>query len=69
MREALAEARTPADVDAVVGHARAEAEACRAQLSKDFSAPDLAAAKKNTLRLTYLDKLVEDARSRRLNVA
>lgn len=69
MRESLADARTSAEVDAVVRHARAEAETSRAQLSKDFSASDLVAAKKNTLRLTYLDKLIEDARSRRLNVA
>ncbi len=69
MREALADAGTPAEVDAVVGQARAEADACRARISRDFSAPDLAAARKDTLRLTYLDKLIEDARSRRLNVA
>ena len=69
MREALAEAQAPAAVDAVVGRARAEAETCRARLSRDFAAADLAAAKKDTLRLTYLDKLIEDARARRLNVA
>jgi molecular chaperone HscB len=69
MREALAEARTPAEVDAVVGRARAESEATRATLSREFGSDDLPAATKTTLRLTYLDKLIEDARSRRLNVA
>jgi molecular chaperone HscB len=69
MRESLADARTLAEVDTVVGRARAEAEAARATLSRDFGSDDLAAAAKTTLRLTYLDKLIEDARSRRLNVA
>lgn len=69
MREALAEARTPAEVDALVGRARAEAEACRVALARLFAGGDLAAAGKATLRLTYLDKLLDDARARRLNVA
>jgi molecular chaperone HscB len=69
MREALAEARTPAEVDAVVQRARAEADAVRSTLSQNFAADDLSTARTNTLRLTYLDKLIEDARARRLNVA
>ncbi|MBM3534112.1 MAG: Fe-S protein assembly co-chaperone HscB [Alphaproteobacteria bacterium] len=69
MREALAEARKPAEVDAVVAGARRDAEAAEAQLSRDFAAEDLEAAKTTTLRLTYLDKLIDDARARRLNVA
>ena len=69
MREALAEARTPAEVDSVVSGARRDAEAATAQLSRDFASEDLEAAKKTTLRLTYLDKLIDDARARRLNVA
>lgn len=69
MREALAEARTPAEVDSVVAGARRDAEATQAQLSRDFAGDNLEAAKKTTLRLTYLDKLIEDARARRLNVA
>lgn len=69
MREALAEARTSPEVDAVVSRARAEADAVHASLSHHFAASDLAAARADTLRLTYLDKLIEDARARRLNVA
>ena len=69
MREALAEAGTAAEVDAVVAKARADADACRADLVRDFAADDLAAARTTTLRLTYLDKLIEDSRARRMNVA
>jgi molecular chaperone HscB len=69
MREALAEARTGGEVEAVVARARRDAEACRADLSRAFAAGDLDTARKDTLRLTYLDKLVEEARVRRLNVA
>ncbi len=69
MREALAEAGSIQAVDAVVAHARAEAETCRADLSRAFAEPDLKAATRDTLRLTYLTKLIDEARSRRLNVA
>lgn len=69
MREALAEARTSGEVDRVVARAKAEADAVRSALSTHFAATDLDAARTDTLRLTYLDKLVEDARARRLNVA
>jgi hypothetical protein len=69
MREALAEARSGAEVEAVVAKARADAEACRAGLAKAFAAGDLQAARQDTLRLTYLDKLIDEARARRLNVA
>jgi hypothetical protein len=41
----------------------------RSALSIHFSAGDLESARTGTLRLTYLDKLIEDARARRLNVA
>jgi molecular chaperone HscB len=69
MREALAEAGTPAEVDAVVAGARRDAEAARARLARAFADDDLEAARRTTLRLTYLDKLLDDARARRLNVA
>jgi molecular chaperone HscB len=69
MREALAEARSGAEVEAVVARARRDAESCRAGLAKAFAAGDLDAARKDTLRLTYLDKLGEEARVRRLTVA
>ena len=69
MREALAEARSAGEVDGVVARARAEADGVRAALSTHFAAADLAAARADTLRLTYLDKLIDDARARRLNVA
>jgi molecular chaperone HscB len=69
MREALAEAGTIQAVDAVVARARADAESCRHDLSRAFAAPDLKMATRDTLRLTYLTKLIDEARSRRLNVA
>jgi molecular chaperone HscB len=69
MREALAEARSSSEVDQVVARARSEADAVRSTLSTHFSAGDLKSARTDTLRLTYLDKLIEDARARRLNVA
>ena len=67
--KALAEAGSIQAVDAVVAHARAEADACRADLSRAFAESDLKAATRDTLRLTYLTKLIDEARSRRLNVA
>jgi molecular chaperone HscB len=69
MREALAEARSGAEVEAVVAKARANAESCRADLARAFAAGELETARKDTLRLTYLDKVIEEARARRLNVA
>lgn len=69
MREALAEAGTVQAVDAAVAHARAAAETCRHALSRSFAASDLKTAARDTLRLTYLTKLIDEARARRLNVA
>ena len=65
MREALAEAATPAAADAVVADARGQAERVTKELVTAFAANDLAGAARLTLRLKYLDKFVEDARERR----
>ncbi len=65
MREALAEANTPAAADAVVADACAQFERVTKDLAAAFAANDLAAAARQTLRLKYLDKFVEDARERR----
>ncbi len=65
MREALAEATTPAAADAVVADARGQAERVTKDLGVAFAANDLVAATRLTLRLKYLDKFVEDARERR----
>jgi molecular chaperone HscB len=65
MREAIAEAGTPAEVDAIVAGARSQAEQVTKELSAAFAAGDLAGAARLTLRLKYLDKFLEDARERR----
>jgi molecular chaperone HscB len=69
MREALATSSTEAEVDRLVAEARGRAESCRRDLVEAFAGGDLAAAHRLTLRFTYLTKLVDEARTRRLRVA
>lgn len=69
MREALAEAGTGDEADAVRARAEADVAACRDDLAAAFAANALDDAQKAALRLRYLEKLVEEARLRRRNLA
>ena len=63
-REALADAETPADVDAILARADAGIRECTEALSAAFGNSDLVAAAALTLRLTYLHKLDDEAAQR-----
>ncbi|HEY1722115.1 MAG TPA: Fe-S protein assembly co-chaperone HscB [Magnetospirillaceae bacterium] len=69
MREALAEAETGDEADIVRARAEADVAACRDDLATAFSANDLDDAQRLALRLRYLEKLVDEARLRRRNLA
>jgi molecular chaperone HscB len=63
-REALAEAETPGDVEAILTRARDGILDCTSGLSAAFAEGDMAAAAALTLRLTYLFKLDDEAGQR-----
>ena len=65
LRQALAEAGDEADIAAVASDAEARIEDCRKALSAAFATDDLDAASELTLRLTYLDKLLSEAKAAR----
>lgn len=65
LREALADAETPDDVDALARRASADVEGCLRALSEVFAADDLEGACRLTTRLKYLRKLVQECRLRR----
>ena len=65
MREALAEAETPAEAEALFKQAETDLAAGRAALAQAFASNDLDAAERQVLRLRYLGKLAEEARLRR----
>jgi molecular chaperone HscB len=67
-REALAEAETAADVDAIAGPAAADARSCVGEISAAFKVGDLDAACRLTMRLKYLRKLDEEARARKVRL-
>ncbi|TXL72604.1 Fe-S protein assembly co-chaperone HscB [Vineibacter terrae] len=67
-REALAEAATPQDVDALAGDAARARETQLRGLSALFAAADKAGLRAAILRLAYLDKFTEEARARRFNL-
>jgi molecular chaperone HscB len=69
MREALAEAVTRAEVEAVAAQARAEATGVVAELSAVFAANDLPAAERLALRLRYLKKFADEAREKRVRAS
>jgi molecular chaperone HscB len=64
-REALAEAGSAAEVDAVMRSAAADAAASETTVAAAFAADDLAKAASETTRLKYLVKLVDEARARK----
>lgn len=65
MREALAEASTAAEADAVIARGQGDVNETRANIGQAFDAGDLDRATTLATRLRYLDKLVEEARMRR----
>lgn len=67
-REALSEARSVADVQALEQKSRVDRSAAIDTLPDLFAKADHAGIKRVILRLAYLDKFVEEARARRLNL-
>jgi molecular chaperone HscB len=68
-REALAEAATLPALEACVGGAAGDAAALEADLVAAFARGDHALARRATLRLRYLLKLLDEARARRERIA
>jgi len=68
-RETLAEAEDADAVAAVLERAKADIAGAEAELKRAFDADDLDAATRLTLRLSYLVKLNDEARRRRLRLA
>ena len=64
-REALAEAATLPALEACVGGAAADAAALESDITAAFARGDLALARRATLRLRYLLKLLDEGRARR----
>jgi molecular chaperone HscB len=67
-REALGEAASSAEVLALERKSRDERAAAIDSLSDLFATADHAGIRRAVLRLAYLDKFVEEARARRLNL-
>jgi molecular chaperone HscB len=63
-RESLAEARDAAGVETCIGAAVADSMAIEREIADAFSSRDLAGARRATLRLRYLQRLVDEARAR-----
>lgn len=68
-REALMEADTPAAVDALAREAASHVRASEEAIAAAFASGDLNAAGRETTRLKYLVKLVEEARGRKARLA
>ena len=68
-REALAEAATLPALEACVGGAAADAAALESDITAAFARGDLALARRATLRLRYLLRLLDEARARRERIA
>lgn len=63
MRQALAEAPDAAAVASIAGDADTKIADCQTALAAAFATDDLDTAMELTLRLTYLDKFVQECRS------
>lgn len=63
-RETLDEARDVAGVETCIGAAVADAMSAESNISAAFERRDQAAARRATLRLRYLQRLIDDARAR-----
>lgn len=68
-REALMEASTPREVDAIVREASGEVEVGVAAIAAAFAAGDIDRAGRETTRLKYLAKLLDEARQRKTRLA
>lgn len=69
LREALADAKMPADVDAITARAKEDIRVCIEQLTVLFSQNDIEGACRLTTRLKYLQKLAEECRIRKVKLA
>ena len=69
MREALADATSRAEVEAVAVQARGEANTVIEQLAAAFAANNLPAAERLALRLRYLEKFADEARDKRVRAS
>jgi molecular chaperone HscB len=67
-REALGDATTPPAVDSLAAQALRDKQAALAGLAALFSRDDGPAIRKALLRLRYLDKFADEARTRRANL-
>ncbi len=65
LREALAEAESPGQVDAITARANEDIKVCIEQLSALFADDDIEGACRLTTRLKYLKKLAEECRARK----
>jgi molecular chaperone HscB len=68
-REAIAEASDPETIGALIAEAEAEMAECQQHISAAFGADDPTEAARLSVRLKYLLKLHEDARSRKVRMA
>jgi molecular chaperone HscB len=68
-REALDEAKTLAEVDAILAKGQQAYDKTLAALSEHFAKDELKAAQAKVLRLRYMEKLLEEARIRRARLA
>ena len=69
LREALAEAETAIDVDAIAARANDGIRVCIEQLGTLFAQNDIEGACRLTTRLKYLQKLAEECRIRKAKLA
>ncbi|HJN23299.1 MAG TPA: Fe-S protein assembly co-chaperone HscB [Rhodospirillales bacterium] len=69
LREALAKAKTAAEVDALAHRAAGDIETCVGQLSSLFADGDMEGACRLTTRLKYFRKLAEETRQAKTRVA
>ncbi len=69
MREVLAEAETPEQAAGLLSKAEHDAHQCQHDMAHAFQHGDYAEAARLVLRLKYLQKLVEDAKSRKSRLA
>jgi molecular chaperone HscB len=67
-REALAEAVTPAEVAALARAAESEVIACQCHISAAFNAADLDQVAHLAIRLKYLSKLADEARTKKSRI-
>lgn len=65
LREAVADAKSVAQVDMIAGNAQADIDVCIKELSAAFAKNDMDEASRLTTRFKYLRKLIEEARQKK----